>query len=762
MNRSPFLAIGVGTIAALLAGCGGGGSTSPSSVISAPQATSTPLLVPNTTTVNSLTTYSVFVTSSSGVPQIGIAPIGSGAPSSDPGWAAVTGGALVYYPDGSVQVSDVLGNFDASQSTWAQANAASLAANPNLQPEVWIAEPFVAPQLPLDTFVSAYAPQGSPTMTASSLRSAMGMRSASGATTASSDLASVNIFPRGVAMFDNERRTFSIVASDSDGQYVDLSKSTGVTWSVKGCTGGAGAGQVTVFSTDASKAHYTPPASGTFTCPDVVTASVASNGTTYTAAGNAFYYDISAGVAITGTLADATNKPVPNGIVAFIGGGREFYRGNLVAIADGSGKFSRILPPNRTMSPIGGNPTIANGHASAAFFTLNPSTVVAGAGGSSIAAATYTEGASFVNPFKALPPIDRGIRDAYYLTDVAQDQFPFNRPNAQGTFKTCSIDAIINVQAGSTNCNTVSAGDFFAGWSVLNIGGTFIFQQPAAQEGGRHVLQIASTTTATIPSGISDANTAALKCVAVTSPCFTFARFYNPLGFGTIRAPISEANPAASSSGAILALDGVFNEVIGSNGAFNVSMVRNDYSVGHQTPGSPLYTHTVGFSYANSGISAATINTIWYNAAALPAGTLNITRTPGTGNVLYTYASSAGTRTYYKGTQVSATIGYSLSGQINIDRTGTATATLTSTTGTDQTAVGTAVNFSFIDKNQTCPAGSPPPLNGNPRICGTVTNASFQNLTNPPTLATFTVDSGFFTTLALDPSLGSQPSAFRL
>jgi len=86
--------------------------------------------------------------------------------------------------------------------------------------------------------------------------------------------------------------------------------------------------------------------------------------------------------------------------------------------------------------------SIAGTRASATFYTLSPSTITAGAPGSTIAAATYTEGGAFVNPFKPLPAVDRAFRDGVALSNLALDPFPFGRPLANGNYPTCSIDAI--------------------------------------------------------------------------------------------------------------------------------------------------------------------------------------------------------------------------------------------------------------------------------------------------------------------------------
>jgi hypothetical protein len=180
-----------------------------------------------------------------------------------------------------------------------------------------------------------------------------------------------------------------------------------------------------------------------------VTATVNANGSTYCASGSAFFFDPGQDVSISGVLQTSAQKNVADGIVSFIGGGREFYHGNLIAVTDANGNFKRTVPPNRALSLIGGQNAIVTGRPqNGSFYTLNPATVNAGASGSSVPSATYVESVPFENPLKPLPPIDRVIRDSYYVSNATAGNFPFNRPkageSAGSAFKTCSLDAIVN------------------------------------------------------------------------------------------------------------------------------------------------------------------------------------------------------------------------------------------------------------------------------------------------------------------------------
>ena len=790
MRRSPFAVLGIAVTATALAACGGGesgtNSTPPTtSNTSNPGSSFSSQLTPGgTTTVNTATTYSVYTDAVGAQTLVGISSLTSGQPpSGDPGWTAVTGGAIVVYPDGSVQITDVLGNFDASQSIWAATNAQALAANPNLQPEVWIVVPGMTSETPLDTTVVAFAPPGGPTMTAGAMRSALGMRSASASGSATSELASVTVYPRGVAMFDNERRTFTVVGSDSDGNYVNLAQAN-VKWSLGGCNlASSGSGSINGFKNDAARAWYQPPSSGTFSSPDVVTATVTASiagagTTTFCAGANAYYYDPSSGVAISGILNSPTAQRLANGIVRFNGGGREFYGSNLVALTNSGGQFARTLPPNRTFTLVGGQSAISGGGVQpATWYSLNPASVQAGGSGSTIASTTYQENVPLQNPFKPLPALDRAIRDAYYVSDAGTENFPFNRPKASGTYKTCTIDAIVNAQGDSLACTTIAASDYYSGWSVVNVAaGSWIFQQPSSQEGGRHVLQVQTTTSFGAPNGLAaDANLLKLTCGSTA--CWNYQELYNPIGFTLpIASPITSSGGVLSGApaGTILANDGTFDEVNVPGGSFTVAMLRNVYTVGHQVQGQPLYYQTMSFAYSSPSAASATIANAWYNAAALSAGTLDITRTPdsnGDGGFSYT---ETGTRTYYKGT-TPLSLQYTASGAMTPNHTGTSLVTLVSSPDSNEN--GAAAQLTYVDGTGTCPAppGSTPypPVvtpNTKARICGAVSvpnppvtlSANLGSTNGNPNVALFTIDAYYYTNVVLDPNVNGTALAFHL
>ncbi|TAM60435.1 hypothetical protein EPN52_05240, partial [bacterium] len=450
-----------------------------------------------------------------------VVPLGQSAPAGLQG-SNVAPGAIVVYPDGSTQTADTLGNFDASQSAWTMANQNALAANPNLEPEVVVVVPSsTTPPAPADLAVVAYAPGAGQVVTAGAAVHVLGTARAASAGSAA-DFTGVTVFPHGIAMFDNETRTFHAIGQDSDGALVSLGGAS-VQWSVvtpPNCP--AATGKIAPAGSDNSSATYTPPASGTFPagCQDEVVATISSGGTAYQSSGNAFYYDPSQGVTLSGTLNNASGQPQGGAVVDLYGGGREFYHGNLFALTGANGAYTRLVPANRTLYPVAGNISVQNNKPQIAYFGVNPPSIVVGAPGSTVSNETLTESsASFVNPFKPLPPLERGIRDAYYLGAVARANFPFGEPGANGQFAANSLGALLAAPQ-SNGTGTVQSGAY-TGWTYAwdGNGAVATFLQPQSQQGGRHLLLVtvnAQYNGQPCPSGYT---------------CFAFTRYYNPAGF---------------------------------------------------------------------------------------------------------------------------------------------------------------------------------------------------------------------------------------
>ena len=736
MYLKRLLVVGALCGASALAGCGGGGGSS--SALPGPNPTPTiPSNIPGVSTLNSNTSYTVYSGTLNGATFLQVAPLGDTGAVSNLSGATPVPGAVIQYPDGSTQVADVLGDFDASQSSWATANNNAVISNPSLEPEVIVFNPGTS-ALPADAYVATYSTSNNPTTAANMRRIASG-------TAATTELSGVAVFPRGYALFDSENRIYHAVGADSNGTFTSLSGAT-VTWSLSepaGCANAGGAGKLTAVPGDQTRIVYSPPSSGTFGagCQDIINASVSASGANYSGSGNAFYYDPSTAVTLQGVLNDSTGKPVANGLVDLYGGGREFYHGKLYAIADSSGNFKRLVPSQRTLYPFGGNPTTTAGKTTYSFFAVNPQSIPVGAGGSSTTQNLAETSVAAVNPFKPLPPLEHAIRDSWLIGDLAQDQFPFGEAQSGGTFAAGTIEAVL--QNPSANASgTISKGNF-SGWTYQwdSTAKIAVFQQPATQENGRHAMQVTlAGATMQYAAGGSTA------CPA-NNTCYNYTSIYNPAGLSSaLPSPIGTA-PA----GTILAQDGSFAQnvsggtVQGSN--FNVNLTRNVYSVGHQTAGSPLYTHTIAYSETPGSLASSATDT-WLDASGKQLASVSFTRTPGSGTAIFTYSGS-GTRLFYKpdGTlnfQVAFTLN---GGTLNKDHSGGFNVVFVSglPNASDN---GTSVTWTF-------------PGSGGNRASGKVDNPNVTGLTSPD-VATFSVSPAYLVTVTTDASLGGNVISFHL
>lgn len=727
MNSKRLLVVAALLGGATLAGCGGGGGATPL----IPGATPTPpSSIPSQSTMNSLTAYTVYQGTLGGSTFMEVMPLNV-APGTLQNAQPVPG-AIVQYPDGSAQVADVLGNFDASQSSWAQTNMNAILSNPNLEPEVIAFDPGTS-IIPSDAYVQVYSGSNSP-VTASRFVSAQGS-----ATSATTELASVTVFPRGYALYDGESRTYHAVGIDSSGSLTSLAGSS-ISWSVaapQGCANQNGAGKVTADPNDSTRAVYTPPASGTFPsgCQDEVVATVAQNGASLSGSGNAFYYDPSTAVTLQGQLADSAGKAVARGIVDLYGGGREFYHGKLFAIADANGNFKTLVPSSRTLYPFAGNPVTVGSKTSYTFFTVNPATVAVGGAGSTVTQNLQETALRAANPFKALPPIARSIRDSWMIADIGQDGLPFGGAQSGGTFANGSLEAIINSPGPANSTGTVTSGAF-KNWTFAwdSSGTVVVFQQPASQENGRHVLQIAVAGPTMQYGG---------ACPSGDS-CFNFIQYYNPSGIPAGQSsPLSNAN---LGSGTILTADGSFAQSVNSS-QFAIAMTRNAYSTGHQTAGAPLYTHVATYQQTPGSLTVSVSDT-WTDAAGKKLATFSGSRTQGSGSVLFTY-SGTGTRTLYKpdGSQL-AQVAFSLAnGVLNADRSGGFQVTYTSglPNASDN---GTSVTWTLN-------------ASGSPRATGVVDNPNVTGLQSGH-VATFSLAPTRIVTVTMDLNLGGNVLGFHL
>lgn len=734
--KAAHFAMGLTAVATLaLTACGGGGTTGgttpPVSAPGNPSGT-----IPGPSSVNASTTYTVFQGQANGTTLLEVDPYGV-TPQTLTNVQAVPG-AVVQYPDGSVQIADTLGNFDASQATYANAaNVADVQANPQDEPAVIVWGSGSGASAPVEAYVSIFSPQNTP-VTAGASRFG---------STPGTELSSVAVLPRGYALYDGEQRVYRAVAKDSDGKLINLNGSGyTVTWSLtlpKGCAGSA-AGSIAASSSDPTRAIYKAPKSGTFNsgCQDLVVATVTAGTVTTSGSGNAFYYDPATAATLKGTLTNASNGTVANGIVDLYGGGREFWHGKLFAITDANGNFTRLVPANRTLYPFAGNPVTVGNKTTYNFFSVTPSQVSITGPGTTVTQNLAETSAAAVNPFKALPPLEQVIRDSATVNAIAYGDIPFGGVNANGSFPTGSLEAIISNPGPANATGTVSVGAY-RGWKYLwDASGTKAsFVQPSTQEGGRHAMEI-DTGISTLAYAVSFNNAAATTACPSSAKCYNYVAYYNPAGIGAVTAPIAPSGPG---SGAILTQDGSF--VAAGTTTFTIGVTRNEYSVGHQTAGSPLYTHQIGVTQS-PGASIAFTNT-WLNASGKTLGTYSGTRTVGTAPVLFTYSGS-GTRTLYKADgSALTTINFSLAnGQMNDDRSGGFAVTFTSGFS-NATNNGTAVTWTL-----NAPGGTS-------LATGTVTNPNITGLQSA-NVATFTEDTSRNVTVTTDLNLGGNTVVFHL
>ncbi len=750
--KAPLFGASCALLTALaLSGCGGGGSSAtPSAGVgnsgngaplgSVPVAgSSTPApaaAIPPASSLNQVTSYTVYTGTAGTQPVVAVVPFGAGTPSGLAN-AAPAPGAYVAYPDGSVQVADVLGNFDAAQSSWAQANASGLLANANLNPAVTVAVPASAtPAQPVEATVLASASGQSATAATPGTPATL---------SANADLTTIHVLPRNVALFDNERRTFVAFGVDTNGNPIGLSGAN-VRWSVDvpvGCSNAPG-GTIAVNASDASKATYAPPATGSFPqgCQDIVRARIAATAGTLSGAGSAYYYDVATAVQLSGTVADRSGHAVPTGVISFTSSTGGFGAGDLLGAING-GAYARLVPANATLTAIAGN--IARTATPAiAYFALTPSSVASGAGATRQTQNFAETAQPAQNPLKALPPISRAIVDGAVVKHLADARPPFGVPNASGAFPAGSAEAIL--ASPTPNASGTLTSGLLSGWLYKwdSTGKIAVFAEPSSELGGRSVMQVTA--------GATTFNGAA--CPA-SHACFSYTLWYNAAGLNLPSNPSALTSPIASlPAGTVLDTDGAFAQPAGAPNPYQIQWLQNDYSAGHQTQGHPLYTHVLVYS-ATPGSQSASLTDNWTNADGKPAGSVTAQRIASTqSGVLYTYSGTA-TRTYYASagsTGTTTQVTYGFNGTMLAGCAGTFASTLTASPNATDT--GTVVNWIVNSDAQESATGL--------QATGNVQNPNVTGLTHPPTVATFTEDENGFVTVTTDPSLGSTPGTFHI
>ena len=590
MHGSAALALAV-----LIQGCGGGGTSS-----ALPPGSG----APSGTLSNSLTTYSVYVGQSGTQSVVDVEPLAV-SPAGLTGVSAATSGAYVVYPDNSVQQVDALGNFDVSKSQWALQNVNILLANPNNEPVVDVFSNALSNPAPEEVAVNAYAPGGTLVIAGSSIQTMDAVTGTSG------DFAHITVFPQSTSLFDNRTKMFHAIGSDSNGTLVSLASSP-VSWSVARASGcGSPAGTLKNVPFDKSTVIYSPPASGSVvgTCSDQVVATITSGTASHSGSGNAFFFDQRTSLQLGGVLKTAAGAAAANAIINLYGASAEAQKGAILVQTDAAGKFSRIVPSTRILSPAA---ALTNGpdKTKASFVAVTPNSINPATAGAALAAQTWTMTAqsASVAP-KPQPPYQNLIRDASFYGNAARDTFPLGAPNASGQFAAGSIEYILaHPVANQTGSSTSGpyAGYAYRWDSTAKIA---TFTQPGS--GNVKVL--------TVTLGAAQVNGQACPAGAA---CFSYVR----------------------KIGSVLDIDGAWSQIL-SGSTFNVVYVRNEYNSAHQTAGSPLYGHVLSITQS-VGTQNLSLSDQRFNSAKKSLGTLNATRVAGSGAVLYTYSATVHALSY--------------------------------------------------------------------------------------------------------------------
>ncbi len=378
----------VGLAAFALVACSGGSSSTPIVTNPAPIAPAAPV-APAGTQMNPLTSYTVYVGSVNGTDvvtelsvlstasapnpngfYVGVAPADM-LTSGTPVMPTSAPGALIVFPDGSVVVADMLGNFDASQAPYTLANQPSIAAGQQVEVVV---DPSQSPAsgaalaAPADTFVDVDEPAGG-AVTASTGRSILAASPPPPVV-----LAKLQVQPASAGMFDKEQRTYFAIGFDKNRKKVALGKQN-VSWSVANCNGAAAAGKLQP-SKETSYIIYSAPATGNAgNCPDILTASYtnpagASPSAPLKATAKAFYAAHDTAVLYSGKVVDQSGKPVAKAIVDFFGSTASSSAGRFLAITDKDGKFSRKIPSGRTPSFLVANRVSSGGKVSYVWYNV--------------------------------------------------------------------------------------------------------------------------------------------------------------------------------------------------------------------------------------------------------------------------------------------------------------------------------------------------------------------------------------------------------
>lgn len=394
-----FRLLGAVTFAALYACGGGGGATSGPSTV--PPRVQTPTPPP-------LASFAFHIVSlTSGRTTIGVAPAGT-TPTLPAGFqlGSPVANAAIIYPDGSSQSADANGVFYPSASSYASTYSATLQTRGAAQP-----------------FVKVVDPQAGVLAGTGHVLAAAG---ASGALR----LGGVTVLPNAAQLFPGEIVMLVVAGTDVDDRIADLGGAH-VTWA-------SSSGATIAPIPGTGQALYVAPPVASNSQVDSVVATVSIAGTAFPSRSSTQITTLStsSGFSVAGTLANGSGAPIGGATAVFVADDppRVTPSLNFAALADASGAYSRLLPPNTDFSfaigvPSGSTPAGNAGVVTGLSSPGNQSSFVTGASGASAGLNLQIGGAADFLDAKddaqnAFPDPIVSVRDAWLAHEVTRP-YPF-------------------------------------------------------------------------------------------------------------------------------------------------------------------------------------------------------------------------------------------------------------------------------------------------------------------------------------------------
>lgn len=328
-----------------LSACGGGGAGSPApgKTSSAPGATPVPTSAARQYQVHKIISFNTGEQFTQTVPGNGnhAPPIPPGGRLRDGGPVA---GALITYPDGSVQIADSSGVFLPSASSYAQKNQNKLQTDPNAQPLIVVSDP-AGQAKPSTARVAAY-------VSAPLAVSAMVRSTKSGTLGSIENLAGISLLQPNSSIFSTDSLNLDVQGTDVNNNVVDLSSAT----IAYPATTPAGGSIVQIPGT--TEAYYFPPALGSGSTTDSISVSVSAPNTStqFTANNTVLVVASSNAVQVSGTMQTSGGTPMPAALALFAQLSKYFPPNYWLASADSSGNYIANVPADQLFNIVVGAP----------------------------------------------------------------------------------------------------------------------------------------------------------------------------------------------------------------------------------------------------------------------------------------------------------------------------------------------------------------------------------------------------------------------